>query len=251
MPLGAHSPTATGGPCRGPPGAHGSSARSPLPTDAARGPGTRVGTVHGGVRGGPGVAMVPPGQGVHVHKEGSGRFGVAPASPRSSLWLMAEFEETLKYDNHHPCCVLLNSAFLMPRANLWAPRGDNSQCHPLPPSPCGKEPLPPACGHASTTPCPPTPAHTATPQGSSTAPTAAEAAPGRRFWQQVCPLALPPPAPGTAPRGDIQSCSPHTRCSCWAPALPPSHTDPQQTPRHNSGGTAAGDSARPVRGQPR
>lgn len=84
-----------------------------------------------------------------------------------------------------------------------SPRGDSNQWHPVPPNPCGKEPLPLAWGHPSTTPHPPPSQQTQLPcsgqilsRGSSMA---AEATP----WEKVLaagsrsrccrrqPLALP------------------------------------------------------------
>lgn len=200
---------------------------------------------------GPRSDTVSPGQGVRVPEDGNGRFGVAPASPRGSLWLTAEFEETLKYDNHHLSCVLLNSAFLMPGANLWAPRGDNSQCHPVPRALVGRSHCP-QHGDTAAPPHVPPPQHKQlphsgqSPQGSSTT-----AAAYSRPREEVLAVGSSPGAASASPRhcpeGRHPECggsaAPTHGAPHWAPALPLSRAGPQQTPRHNSHSTAAGDSA--------
>lgn len=75
-----HSPTCMGGQCRGPQGAHGSSARSPVPTGVGRGPGTHVVTAHGGVRGGPGVTRCHQAKGSVSPRRGTGGLEWPPAA---------------------------------------------------------------------------------------------------------------------------------------------------------------------------
>ena len=79
---------------------------------------------------------------------------VAPGKCGGSARLTAGLDVTLKYLQTPPMCTLLNSTFLMPVANLRAPCRDSSCWHPVPPNPCGKEPLSLVWGHPTITPGP-------------------------------------------------------------------------------------------------
>lgn len=231
------------GTLQGTPGCTGGISQVP----AARGPGTRVGMAHVRVLQGPrSSCSVTKSGGPRPQakaKEGKRRFGVAlllPAAPGErggSARPMVGLAVTLKHYNH-PCCALLNSAFLMPLANLRAPRGDSSRWHPVTLNPCRKEPPPPAWGHPSTTPCPPL-ANTTTPLGTNPprgqlhdgSHRLQKPPPGEGFGSRFTPPALPPPAPCTAPMGDIQSAAaPQPPCR----ALPAGHPlCPRATQTHS------------------
>lgn len=180
---------------------------------AVHGPGTHVGTACIGVLRGPRSSHGVTGPG-GLHPQARVRRGwwcwcgpAAPSSPRGAQGLCPA-HGGLGCDVkilqppailHFAELFLFNACYKPP----VSPRGDSNQWHPVPPNPCGKEPLPPAWGHPSTTPHPPPPLQTQLPRSgqilSRVSSMAAEATPWEKVLAagsrpQCCrhqPLALP------------------------------------------------------------